>query len=190
MALMSGSASAQISWKRVGTVTTLTNGQLCKNDGTNIICDSTTPTILGGKVGIGTTSPSVLLDLYNGPGNFINLGEGNSGNGASLYFTRKSDGAQRPFLSMLPTLNAPNEDIILGSTSGMWNSVSLQTNGGRIFLNAAGNVGIGTTAPAASVDVNGLIKVAGTGSEACSASTVGAIRYNAAGNYMEVCSYP
>lgn len=54
----------------------------------------------------------------------------------------------------------------------------------------AGYVGIGSTTPAATLDVAGPVKVAGTGSETCSASTVGAMRYNAAGNYMEICSYP
>lgn len=55
-----------------------------------------------------------------------------------------------------------------------------------------GSVGIGTTSPATGMqaDINGPVKIAGTGSEACSASTVGAVRYNAAGNYMEICSYP
>jgi hypothetical protein len=52
-----------VGWKRVGTVTTLTNGQLCKTDGQVIICDSTTPTISSGDVGIGTTSPINSLDI-------------------------------------------------------------------------------------------------------------------------------
>jgi len=61
--LMSASAAAQVSWKRVGTVTTLTNGQLCKTDGTVLICDSTTPTISSGLVGIGSTGPISSLDM-------------------------------------------------------------------------------------------------------------------------------
>ena len=60
--LTSGASSAAISWKRVGTVTTLTNGQLCTNDGTSVYCDSTTPTVAGGMVGIGSTAPVVSLD--------------------------------------------------------------------------------------------------------------------------------
>jgi hypothetical protein len=40
------------------------------------------------------------------------------------------------------------------------------------------------------VDIRGPIKVAGTGSEACTAATAGAMRYNSAGNYMEICTYP
>ena len=60
----SGGAHAHtITWSRVGTVTTLTNGQLCTNDGWNVYCDSTTPTIASGLVGIGSTAPVVSLDL-------------------------------------------------------------------------------------------------------------------------------
>ena len=53
-----------------------------------------------------------------------------------------------------------------------------------------GAVGIGSTAPVEKLDVAGTIKVAGTGSEACSSSTVGQMRYNPAGQYMEICTYP
>src|ERR1019366_5844102 len=42
VALTSGDASATVEWGRVGEVTTLTRGRLCKNDGKYIIRDSTT----------------------------------------------------------------------------------------------------------------------------------------------------
>jgi hypothetical protein len=63
VALTSGDASATVEWGRVGEVTTLTSGQLCKNDGKYIICDSTTPTISSGNVGIGSTTPGATLTL-------------------------------------------------------------------------------------------------------------------------------
>jgi hypothetical protein len=51
---------------------------------------------------------------------------------------------------------------------------------------------INTQGPARQIlgalDINGPVKVAGTGSEACTPATYGAIRYNAAGNYFELCS--
>ena len=64
----SGAASAQThQWSRVGVVSSLTSGQMCKTDGTFVICDSTTPTISGSQVGIGTTAPnaSALLDVFS-----------------------------------------------------------------------------------------------------------------------------
>jgi hypothetical protein len=63
VALTSGDASATVEWGRVGEVTTLTSGRLCKNDGKYIICDSTTPTISSGSVGIGSTTPGATLTL-------------------------------------------------------------------------------------------------------------------------------
>ena len=63
IAFFSSAASAAISWKRVGTVTTLTNNQMCYTDGTNVVCDSSAPTLLGGNVGIGTTTPDDTLTV-------------------------------------------------------------------------------------------------------------------------------
>jgi hypothetical protein len=59
-------------------------------------------------------------------------------------------------------------------------------------ITGAGSVGIGTTSPATGVtaDINGPVKVAGSGSEPCTAAQVGAIRYNPTGQYFELCSYP
>jgi hypothetical protein len=60
---------------------------LGKTDGTYVICDSTTPTISSGSVGIGTTAPQSLLEAYNGE---VQIGSsGNScaaaNNGALRY---------------------------------------------------------------------------------------------------------
>jgi hypothetical protein len=63
VALMSGAASAQVKFRRIGTVTTTINGQLCTNNGNDMVCDSTTPTISGGNVGIGSTTPGAKLTL-------------------------------------------------------------------------------------------------------------------------------
>jgi hypothetical protein len=116
----------------------------------------------GGNVGIGSTSPSGILDVEGGTSG--------SGSGTNI------------------TLAAQN-----GKASG-------NTNGGNIILTpgtangtgSAGAVGIGTSSPAASVkaDINGMVKVAGTGTEPCTAAQVGSVRYNPTGNYFELCSYP
>jgi hypothetical protein len=275
---VSGAAFAQISWKRVGTVTTLTNGQLCKNDGTNIVCDSTTPTISGGNVGIGTTAPSTALNISSSTNqtslrlettnssayNTVLYSKYLSTNSGGLCFgaaapddCTDADGIQfhndgtplkiagyygvefsrtqgstaqmhidgstghvgigttSPAYSLdvssgdINTNNFLRVTVWPGYGSGFaefWfngnnpsypantliedSGKNLQLASGNLYV--GGSIGIGTTAPATGIkaDINGVVKVAGAGSEACSASTVGAIRYNAAGNYMEVCSYP
>jgi hypothetical protein len=77
-------AEAVIQWRHVGTVSTITANQLCKTDGTDIFCDSTTPTISGGMVGIGTTVPSSSLSIYGGGlavGSYAGTTTAGTGNG-------------------------------------------------------------------------------------------------------------
>ena len=54
-----------------------------------------------------------------------------------------------------------------------------------------GNAGI-QAGPATGVKsgIDGPPKAAATSSDVCNASNIGAMHYNAAGNYMEICSYP
>jgi hypothetical protein len=59
-------------------------------------------------------------------------------------------------------------------------------------LIVGGNVGIGTTTPATGMKVHtrAPVKAAGTASEACTASDLGAMRYNSTGQYVEICTGP
>jgi hypothetical protein len=86
-------------------------------------------------------------------------------------------------------LNLKNNALGTGGDVAIYTGTT-NTNG--IYIKNGGNVGIGTNSPAASVkaDIAGMVKVAGTGSEACGAAQVGSIRYNPTGNYFELCSYP
>ena len=107
MVLWAAPATAQVSWKRVGTVTTLTSGQLCKTDGTVIICDGTTPTIVSGLVGIGTTLPSQRLTV----GGNIDI------TGTNGYLTEISnDGTTGTTASKLAKLTASGAAIIAATT--------------------------------------------------------------------------
>jgi hypothetical protein len=71
-----------------------------------------------------------------------------------------------------------------GSTGTAANSATT-----AMTITSTGQVGVGTTTPAtgAKLDVAGPVKVAGTGSETCGAGTVGMMRYNSSGGYMEIC---
>jgi hypothetical protein len=114
-----------------------------------------------GNVGIGTTSPAGTLDVEGGTAS--------SGNGTSVKVYAQN-----------------------GQASG-------NTNGGNIVLmpgtangtGKAGAVGIGTATPASDVkaDINGAVKVAGSGSETCATTAdIGKFRYNQALGYFELCS--
>jgi hypothetical protein len=73
-----------------------------------------------------------------------------------------------------------------GAAVGYATSTAAPTNG----MTVSGNVGIGTaTVPTGVTEsVNGPVQVAGTGSEACTTATIGAMRYNPVGKYFEICS--
>lgn len=66
-----------------------------------------------------------------------------------------------------------------GSNVAITNPVAL--------LVGSGNVGIGTATPQEMLDVAGVIKVAGTGSETCDTAHVGAIRYNPTTGLPQMC---
>jgi hypothetical protein len=75
-----------------------------------------------------------------------------------------------------------------GAAVGYSTSTAAPANG----LTVSGNVGVGTaTVPTGvTANINGPVKVAGTGSEPCTAAQVGSMRYNPTGQYMEICTYP
>jgi hypothetical protein len=99
----------------------------------------------GTNVGIGTTSPSVLLDVYNGSGwGGVDI-DGTSGgevrlqkNGTTYGNLYASDSGSTAFVINAAQVN----DLILQTNSSE-----------RLRITSAGNVGIGTTSPAAPLHV-------------------------------------
>ena len=100
-----------------------------------------------GFVGIGNTSPTTTLDV-NGVGkfgNFLKIGTDVS----EGYFQNANDGAYRALAT------GGNQGYFFQNTNGVNTSMYIGLNG-----TYAGRVGIGTAAPAASLDVAGNIKIA------------------------------
>jgi len=58
-----------------------------------------------------------------------------------------------------------------------------------MIVGEVGDVGIATSTPAATLDVSGTVKVAGTGDETCSPATYGTFRRNPSTGRMQICRY-
>ena len=98
-----------------------------------------------GNVGIGTTSPTTKLQVYNSTeGQYMEVGAGDVG-GRSLVFTSSNNNGSA---GALHTINAK-------SING---AIALATAGSeRVRITSDGNVGIGTTSPSEKLDVVGKI---------------------------------
>ena len=201
--LTSGAASAQVNWKRVGTVSTLTNGHLCKTDGTNVICDSTTPSISASNfVGIGSTAPVVSLDDSQNPDAIALPGGSNAQrpSGANLVngeirYNNTGTGAVEAYYN--GAWNSLVTSATLGtSTPAAGSTGYVQFNSGG-YLGASSNfywdntnsrIGLGTMTPGDTLTVNGTVgymlgsDYTTTGSHNnVSLGTASAVRYNGAG---------
>lgn len=86
-------------------------------------------------------------------------------------------------------------NLNVGSLSAPGNDGEIVFNNGGAFAGTSSlyyddtnsRLGVGTTTPNADLDVAGVVKVAGTGVEACDGAALGTIRYNNATGRLQIC---
>ncbi|MEZ0391636.1 MAG: beta strand repeat-containing protein [Pseudobdellovibrionaceae bacterium] len=148
-----------------------TNATLGTNDSRPLAFETNNTTRIAisqdGSVGIGTASPAAFLDVRNGlgAGSYSNsaifkaheTSYANSGTQISIRDASGETYLRQNSPSGTHTLGGANDFFIMNTASG-GGSIHLGTNSKiRMSLNLAGNVGIGTTSPATSLDVTGAI---------------------------------
>jgi len=172
---------------------TLTTSDFCAaTSGTSISC--TTGSTGSGNVVL-SASPTLSGTITGGTfsGTF-------SGSGASLTsigtssFSAAGTANSTTFLRgdntwASPTGTGPT-GIGTANYMPLWSTSTALAN--SAIYQSGSNIGIGTTIPATGIkaDIAGPVRVSGTGSEVCTNTQLGAIRYNPTGNYFELCSYP
>jgi hypothetical protein len=155
-----------------------------------------------GNVGIGTTNPNanLMVDVNQNTYTRVRARNGNSGSAAGVGYYFGSD-ADNDYAGYIVQNSSTNTTNFAGANSlNMVNSVgaiSFQTGlsgamNERMRITASGSIGIGTTAPAVALDVNGgvragssaVVSTCGSGQS----NGEGTQRYNYTSHSMEYCN--
>ncbi len=149
--VLTSDAAGLASWTTAtgGAMPVGTNGQTLRHDGTNwignnILCND------GTNIGIGTCSPSSKLEVSGQ----IKITGGNPGNNKILASDANGLASWKTVADLGLALPAGSSNQTLRHDGTSWIANSLLINDGT-------NIGIGTAAPGAKLDVSGQIKISG-----------------------------
>jgi len=182
--------------------------QLNKADGTTNVLNVDT---VAGNVGIGTTSPGANLEIYDSAasGNQILFTIGSNLNTTAFYVDEDGDTSLDGYLRLeasqtalssvsVPTIyNSNSGDLYLQARTSTQKNIHFATYNGtaigtRMTIDNSGNVGIGTTAPAAYLHLKASVASAGGGALKFTAGVVlttpesGVVSFDGSDFYVDI----
>lgn len=185
------STANQWTWAGAGPDGGFLNGMFCNGSTWNGAINFQS----SGNVGIGTTNPTYKLDIeQNTNSDVATLLQNSYASGGAAYAKIAANSTYVGNLwigtsNIWYTGEFGSNNFIVRDWTNSLNPLTIEpaTPANTLYLKSSGRVGIGTTSPAALLDVAGEIR-AGNTALACSASTTGAIRYNTGTTSMQYCN--
>ena len=141
---------------------------------------SVTQTLLNGNVGVGTVAPTSNLHVQSSGGADASIAIKSPANGSYLYLNSANSTYNWNLRSLPNGIFAINEHG-WGAQDYIRFEPGLSASSPPLFLANTGNVGIGTTSPQATLDVNGYARLktySGAPPVACAAGYAGSIALN------------